>query len=165
MKIRFQGPDNQSREVELTGLPVSVGRSRANTVVLEHPTVSRTHCLFDLDPFGKVTIKDLQSRYGTIVNGTRINDVVTLSPGDVVRIGEWSASIFDETLPPGDKKPNSVQAETRKLARRTAETTRKTRSLNVTVQQRYSTKYMILLVSLAATGVLLLVFALTRLFE
>ena len=62
-------------------------------VVIDHPTVSRRHAL--LVPDGQAhRLEDLKSTNGTYVNGTRINKVSFLRPGDRIDIGPF-AYVYD----------------------------------------------------------------------
>lgn len=64
---------------------VTVGRLNTNNVVIEHVSVSRNHLKLT-NTNGVVEIEDLDSRFGTFVNGARIKKC-PLKPGDSVRIG------------------------------------------------------------------------------
>jgi pSer/pThr/pTyr-binding forkhead associated (FHA) protein len=66
---------------------VTVGRSRDNDVVLNHPSVSRHHLEFFFDPEGNVFLTDLNSSNGTFVNGRRISGSVQLRSTDIVKAG------------------------------------------------------------------------------
>ncbi|HMD49988.1 MAG TPA: FHA domain-containing protein, partial [Bryobacteraceae bacterium] len=67
----------------------SVGRHVSNSLCLEETAVSRRHCLIQRAG-ACCTLKDLESRNGTFVNGTPITEQL-LSQGDEIRIG---GSIF-----------------------------------------------------------------------
>ena len=64
------------------GITATVGRSSNCVVVLRHPSVSSQHCALHGEGDG-TRLEDLNSRFGTFVNGARIK-VVVLKPGDVV---------------------------------------------------------------------------------
>ena len=63
----------------------SVGQQPANDVVIEDPTVSRFHCEILLDE-GSARVRDLESRNGTFVDGTRIGEA-WLRDGAELRLG------------------------------------------------------------------------------
>jgi pSer/pThr/pTyr-binding forkhead associated (FHA) protein len=63
-----------------------LGRSPYCSIVLEDPRVSRQHAAIRLTSEG-LSIQDLGSRNGTIVNGTTLRGARNLQPGDVVQIG------------------------------------------------------------------------------
>jgi pSer/pThr/pTyr-binding forkhead associated (FHA) protein len=48
--------------------------------------VSRRHCLLEAEG-DSLAVKDLDSRNGTFVNGSRIAERLTLADGDIVRVG------------------------------------------------------------------------------
>jgi ABC-type multidrug transport system ATPase subunit len=72
--------------ISLTASPVTVGRTDSNTVQMQHASISRTHLKLIKTESGDWELQDLDSRFGTFVNGARVARVV-LKPGDSVRIG------------------------------------------------------------------------------
>lgn len=66
---------------------ISLGRSKANDVVLEDGSVSSQHCRIRPMPAGGFAVHDLRSTNGTFVNGNRVTQHA-LADGDVIRIGE-----------------------------------------------------------------------------
>jgi uncharacterized RDD family membrane protein YckC/predicted nucleic acid-binding Zn ribbon protein len=63
-----------------------VGRSRDCDVVVRDATVSRAHALVAVTG-GRVTVQDLGSSNGTLVNGQRVHEETELGDGDQVRLG------------------------------------------------------------------------------
>src|SRR5262245_24767524 len=63
---------------------VSVGR-RDTTIVIDHKSVSRRHCVFSKEG-ESIKVRDLGSRNGTIVNGERVEESV-LNHGDRITVG------------------------------------------------------------------------------
>lgn len=63
-----------------------IGRDRDCQLVVDDPVVSRRHALLVIGP-GGVTVEDLGSRNGVLVNGDRIEGRVQLEAGDVLTIG------------------------------------------------------------------------------
>lgn len=80
----------QTGDLEPVELPsgelMLVGRAESCSVVIEDPSASRIHCRV-LARDGKVYITDAGSRWGTFVNGRRVDDC-ELRPGDEITIGE-----------------------------------------------------------------------------
>jgi adenylate cyclase len=66
----------------------SLGRSTANTVVLESPKVSRRHALIHLQNIGELWLIDFGSSNGTFLNKRRIHHPFRLSDGDQITIGD-----------------------------------------------------------------------------
>lgn len=65
----------------------SLGRSKANDVVLDDRAVSNHHCRIRPGAGGVFELFDLKSTNGTFVNQRRVSRH-TLGPGDVIKIGE-----------------------------------------------------------------------------
>jgi hypothetical protein len=74
----------------------SLGRARANDIVLEDVAVSSQHCRIRLEQ-GHFVLHDLKSTNGTLVNDQKVSRH-TLSEGDVIRIGETSLQFRLESL-------------------------------------------------------------------
>ncbi len=67
------------------GKRISIGRAPTNHIVIKDERCSRNHAeLFQVH--GRWTLRDLDSRNGTLVGGKRIVGDYVLQPGDVVRI-------------------------------------------------------------------------------
>jgi hypothetical protein len=65
---------------------ISIGRARANDVVLDDTSVSSQHCRVRPEQ-GLFVLYDLKSTNGTMVNGRRV-DRHPLEEGDVIQVGE-----------------------------------------------------------------------------
>ncbi|MFJ5773674.1 FHA domain-containing protein [Streptomyces sp. NPDC093094] len=82
------GPDAGGVHL-LHGGQVRVGRSADAEVPLDDPDVSRLHCAVTLNPDGRVSVADLGSTNGTVLDGTRLDTrPVRFAPGALLRIGE-----------------------------------------------------------------------------
>jgi two-component system response regulator AtoC len=72
--------------------PLVVGRSFPADIVVDDPSVSRTHARFFVAPDGGVVFEDLGS-----TNGTRLNGAPAprgrIAPGDEVRVGDVSVAL------------------------------------------------------------------------
>ena len=83
-----------------------VGRGNVD-ISIDNPTLSTQHCLIRQNG-SQVTVMDLQSRNGTLVNDQRILQETPLSSGDVLTLGEVSfrltASISKEKLSTDEPK-------------------------------------------------------------
>ena len=66
----------------------SLGRTAANTVVLESSKVSRRHALIHVQNIGEFWLIDFGSSNGTFLNNRRIHQPVRLSHGDQITIGD-----------------------------------------------------------------------------
>ena len=66
----------------------SLGRTAANTIVLDSPKVSRRHALIHLQNVGELWLIDFGSSNGTFLNKRRIHHPFRLSDGDQITIGD-----------------------------------------------------------------------------
>jgi predicted component of type VI protein secretion system len=80
-------------DLELNEGTFAVGRNASCQLSLDDPLVSRRHALFEVDA-GGVTVEDLNSRNGVIVNGHRIDAKVTISVGDRILIGSQELTLL-----------------------------------------------------------------------
>ena len=80
-------------DLELNEGTFAVGRNASCQLSLDDPLVSRRHAIFELAG-GTVTIEDLNSRNGVIVNGHRIDAKVNLTVGDRVLIGSQELTLL-----------------------------------------------------------------------
>lgn len=80
-------------DLELNEGTFAVGRNASCQLSLDDPLVSRRHAIFELAG-GGVTIEDLNSRNGVIVNGHRIETKVALNVGDRILIGSQELTLL-----------------------------------------------------------------------
>ena len=76
----------ESIKITITDLGISIGRDRDNELIIDEPYVSREHAeaIFEGN---RCTLRDAGSANGTVVNGQKITEPVTLHPGDVITVG------------------------------------------------------------------------------
>lgn len=96
-------------DVELSSGDTILGRGPKSTVVLDDPLVSRTHAKISV-AHGQVTIEDLGSANGVLVNGTAVEKQQTLSNGDRIVVGHQSFTLLVQA-------GSSVRGEPRHYAR------------------------------------------------
>jgi pSer/pThr/pTyr-binding forkhead associated (FHA) protein len=80
---------------------IKVGRDAGNDVVMDHVTISRRHAELFIDEDQNVFLTDLNSMYGTYVNGEKIMNPIILNRHDVVCFGDeqyldWEWVVFGE---------------------------------------------------------------------
>ena len=80
-RLRYQQHDLELGEGEF-----AVGRNASCQLSLDDPLVSRRHALLVVKGIN-VTVEDLQSRNGVLLNGERITARVSVRPGDRIQIG------------------------------------------------------------------------------
>ncbi|MEO8180555.1 MAG: FHA domain-containing protein [Deltaproteobacteria bacterium] len=86
--LRFQ---NQ-RDFELSAGVTIVGRGDGCQLVLDDPLISRRHACFVVDD-REITLKDLGSTNGVLVNGSRVDELQVLVPGDHITLGQHHAEL------------------------------------------------------------------------
>jgi len=67
-------------------LPITIGRAPTATLVISDAQVSRLHARIDLSD-GLPTLRDLDSRNGTLLNARPIGGLRTLRDGDEIDVG------------------------------------------------------------------------------
>jgi len=85
-RLRVIAGPLKDKVIDLPSGEISIGRVAANQVAISDPALSRRHCLIVHDG-GRVKIQDLQSRNGTLVNGTVITEH-SLRHGDRIGVGD-----------------------------------------------------------------------------
>jgi pSer/pThr/pTyr-binding forkhead associated (FHA) protein len=89
------------RQVNIKGSLTTIGREKANSVVLDSDRVSRNHAVIDWDG-DHYTVIDTGSRNGTFVNGKRVRRQV-LRNGDMMTIGDFEMRFLFDTRPVSDE--------------------------------------------------------------
>src|SRR5687767_5140311 len=80
--VHVEGSNTPSWVVDLPdGGEVTIGRSRAATIFVDHDKVSRIHARFRRQG-DRLDVEDLESRNGTRVNGDKLDALRTLAAGD-----------------------------------------------------------------------------------
>jgi S-DNA-T family DNA segregation ATPase FtsK/SpoIIIE len=79
--------------------PVTVGRSPACDLVTPDPTVSTCHARFDVTASGRVTVTDLGSRNGTVVDGALMDRAGAVPLDTLVQLGATEVRVrrWDDT--------------------------------------------------------------------
>jgi pSer/pThr/pTyr-binding forkhead associated (FHA) protein len=70
----------------LPGALKTMGRANGVDFVVDAPLVSRVHCRFTLGDSGALTVEDLGSTNGTLVNGEKVTKA-SLNDGDRLKVG------------------------------------------------------------------------------
>lgn len=82
----------------------TIGRSQSCSLCAGSSAVSRQHCMITRDE-SKVTIRDMGSRNGTLVNGLKIEGTVELATGDEITVGPLKFLLTITTSLNSVKKP------------------------------------------------------------
>jgi class 3 adenylate cyclase len=80
---------------------LEVGRVGTD-LLLADPGVSRRHARLEIDDEGRISVIDLGSTNGTLVNGAKVSGATPVGPGDVVEVGGTTLLVVDTcaTVPP-----------------------------------------------------------------
>ena len=78
--------------IPIQGSRITVGRSSKGDVTVKHVAVSGTHFALHFQD-GQLAVEDLDSRYGTFVNGARVKNSL-LQPGDVLKFANSPSYLF-----------------------------------------------------------------------
>src|SRR5277367_288373 len=111
-RLRVIAGPLKDKVIDLPAGEISVGRVAANQVAISDPALSRRHCLIAPDD-GRFKIQDLQSRNGTLVNGTAITEH-WLRHGD--RIGVGDSLLLFLTQEEGPALAGTIQFDDESLA-------------------------------------------------
>jgi hypothetical protein len=97
--FRAEGPRRRvwlrfhnQRDFELVAGVTIVGRGDGCQLILDDPLVSRRHACFVVDE-REITVKDLGSTNGVLVNGVRVDELQIIVPGDQITIGRHNAEL------------------------------------------------------------------------
>ena len=105
------------------GESVTIGRAPTNAIVVKDERCSRNHAeVFQSQ--GCWTLRDLDSRNGTLVDGSRIQADYALQAGDVVRIGNTHLAFVNDlsqAFPDSHTVLRSAQAVDEPPAQRTTD--------------------------------------------
>ena len=99
-QLIIEAPGQKSSRVRLERDVYRLGRAPLNELCFsEDGGLSREHLVFELVD-GQWTVRDLQSRNGTTVNGTRLTNRVRLVSGDQIHVGHLSIRYVSDASPP-----------------------------------------------------------------
>ena len=85
-----------------------IGRSKHSDIVIDFPTISKSHCVLTRYGDGSWSVSDADSRSGVLVNGKCIDRLSPIYPEDVISIGG-----VEMTLQPISKKQEQRLAQLR----------------------------------------------------
>ena len=86
-QLQIVGGPNQGGAIPFAeGQVIRIGRGAGADAQLTDPYVSRSHCQIEIKG-GRMTLTDLGSSRGTVVNGLKIEGQHVVKPGDVITIG------------------------------------------------------------------------------
>ena len=83
------------REYSIGEKSISIGRKHGNDIQLNDLTVSGRHALISSITPDQITVEDLASTNGVLVNGNYVNKVL-LNHGDIIQIGHHQLTFLSE---------------------------------------------------------------------
>jgi len=90
-------PGEDARVFELLGdRPISIGRAKSSSLVLDNASISRLHAVVRSTPDGQWQIIDRASANGVKVNGAPQKEA-TLKPNDEIVLGEYRLRFFEDS--------------------------------------------------------------------
>lgn len=102
--------DGTRKDFLLPSSATVIGRKQDCDLCIPLMNVSRKHCQINQDG-GRLTVRDLDSRNGTYLNGKKIEESI-LSPGDKLTIGPLYFTISIKTQASGaDKSAQKISSE------------------------------------------------------
>ena len=98
---------SNGKKVPITHWENVIGRSKRSDIVIDFPTISKSHCVLTRYDDGSWSVSDADSKSGVKVNDRPV-DIHALEPEDVITIGG-----VDMTLQPISKKQEKRLSELR----------------------------------------------------
>jgi pSer/pThr/pTyr-binding forkhead associated (FHA) protein len=92
VRLRILRGSSAGKEIGLKGPKFLIGRSEECQMRARSDAISRRHCAIFVRKTG-LAVRDLGSRNGTFVNGTRIDGDHQLADGDVLQVGPLEFAI------------------------------------------------------------------------
>ncbi len=87
IKLKILNGLNKGNEFSFDKLPISIGRSNKNDIIINDPYISRNHCtIYSENNF--IYICDLNSKNNTYLNNKKINTPQIINGQDNVIIGK-----------------------------------------------------------------------------
>ncbi|MEE3371127.1 MAG: FHA domain-containing protein [Planctomycetota bacterium] len=91
-KLKVLHGKNAGHEIRLKGSKFLIGRGEECQLRPKSDAISRQHCEFAIAG-DQVSVRDMGSKNGTLVNGTRIESSTSLNEGDEIQIGKLAFEI------------------------------------------------------------------------
>lgn len=104
LRLRVKQGTNAGREIKVPGDKFLIGRAEDCHLQPNSERVSRHHCLI-AEKNGTITIRDLGSRNGTLVNGKKIIGEVEINNEDTLEVGPLFFDLILVVELKGEKKP------------------------------------------------------------
>ena len=93
--LEIEHPNGTRSWQRLDALPLTLGRSLGNDLILDDPYVDAKHARIAMDGAGALRIEELGTVNGLVANETRIRGAVDVLPGVEVRVGRTKLRFRD----------------------------------------------------------------------
>jgi pSer/pThr/pTyr-binding forkhead associated (FHA) protein len=100
LKIQFK--DGRTDPIELIAPGKTLGKGDANDIVIDEAGVNGFHADLKVDG-DQVTITDINTESGTLVNGEKISHPIPLRAGDTITIAGVEMEVVEEDISGGGK--------------------------------------------------------------
>lgn len=108
LKLVIEDDEGKQTIVPLIRDEITIGRKEGNTIRLTERNVSRRHArLTKLN--GGIFVEDVASRYGTKLNGSKIDSREKFDLPDEVLIGDYKLRIQDDTKPQEEDQSTQIK--------------------------------------------------------
>jgi hypothetical protein len=109
VKLTVLRGSNKGKNILIAKPQYVLGRDESCNLRLQHESISRKHCAFFIHS-DKITIRDLGSRNGTLLNGIRLASETEVKTGDTIQFGplDFSVQLIDRHGNPIKVEPASV---------------------------------------------------------
>jgi pSer/pThr/pTyr-binding forkhead associated (FHA) protein len=101
-RLKIMRGSNAGRILEINVPQYVIGRAPGCSLRPQSDAISRQHCAI-LTSGTKVTIRDLKSRNGTILNGEKIESEVQLKDGDELQVGPLFFQVLMTVVVPAEE--------------------------------------------------------------
>ncbi len=123
-RIRITEADGGAWTREVHECRLDIGRTAANHIVLQHPSVSSEHCMLEFDGSGCM-VKDRGSSNGTYLNNERLDEPRPLREGDLLYVGPYLLELV--SIAPDAARRSSSSSPFGPVIRMTGPTDERTR--------------------------------------
>ncbi|MBA4027733.1 MAG: hypothetical protein C0475_01065 [Planctomyces sp.] len=97
LRLSLTSTDGRGLVVPIGPAPLTIGRQKGNTLVIEDDAASRQHCVIEPDGRGGWLVRDLGSRNGTKLNGLALRgEAAVLAEGDALKVGTHTFAVERE---------------------------------------------------------------------
>ena len=99
----IQESGGERRELAISG-PITIGRSKTATVWVDDKTLSREHTQI-VPESGRIVVRDLNSKNGTLLNGKLLREATVLKHGDRIKVGSAVFVVAFDASQTGPTRP------------------------------------------------------------